>query len=404
MEARVLGVICAVTRAGLGVAILIGTGCSEPRELQQTHASECSGCHGNAMRTIVNEVVEAKASSILLRAAPPFDTEGNAIRSARGVGAHLAHINAGLSHPAFTCNTCHPGVDESVTVHENRSDIAYVEQHIDGMSPIVLSGTALSGGRQSTFSVDTLTCSASWCHGPEPVGITNASPTWTSTVALGCTGCHGNPPALPHPQVDNCALCHGKVFGGQDGHVIVSPLLHVNGTIEVQSQSCNGGCHGSLNSPAPPSDLAGNASSTVRGVGAHQVHLNTMLGRKVECGDCHLVPSLVSDWGHLDSTIGAEVTFSPLASGGSVKPNWNGISCNNVYCHNPTAAQSNSGGAIPEPVWTQSGQVTCGSCHSLPPPEPHPAVTGGCVGCHTNVTESLGFIDPTLHINGRVDF
>ena len=49
-------------------------------------------------------------------------------------------------------------------------------------------------------------------------------------------------------------------------------------------------CHGSVDNPAPPQDLAGNTATTFKTVGAHQAHIkNTVLSTALTCTDCHPV-------------------------------------------------------------------------------------------------------------------
>jgi hypothetical protein len=42
------------------------------------------------------------------------------------------------------------------------------------------------------------------------------------------------PPATPHPQAEECSVCHGDVVSGDPGNVtIIAPGLHVDGIVEV---------------------------------------------------------------------------------------------------------------------------------------------------------------------------
>jgi predicted CxxxxCH...CXXCH cytochrome family protein len=378
------------------------SGCLEHRGLPEHQASDCSGCHGDPTRATKGS---DNAANVLLRAAPPFDVQGHSSSDHRGVGAHSAHINDSATHASIACATCHLGAEPSVA-NDSTSVYYYARNHIDGKTTLEFAQMATANGATPSFDVAALTCAGSWCHGPSAPS-SSVSPAWTlASGPLGCTGCHGTPPPAPHPQVSNCASCHGEVAGGKDGRTIINPSLHVNGQVNVQlTTNCNGGCHGTASSPAPPLDVSGASDSSAPGVGAHQKHLNTTTARQVQCNDCHVVPTSVDSPGHLNPAPGSLVVFSALASSGSVNPVWSGMSCTNVYCHNPaTASQPTTGGSVSEPQWTSTGQVVCGSCHGLPPPSPHPSVTGSCNGCHTNLTSSMGFIDVSKHINGTVDF
>ena len=163
---------------------------------------------------------------------------------------------------------------------------------------------------------------------------------------------------------------------------------------------CAIACHGADTSNAPPRSTAGVTATTSRPVGAHQAHLvaSPAWHRAVECGDCHAVPATVEAPGHIDGDGVAEVTFSARAGGAASK--WNGTSCT-AACH----GQSAWGGNASSPVWTRvdASQSTCGSCHGVPPPPPHPP-GNNCATCHPTMEEnSLNFRDPDSHINGVID-
>ncbi len=161
---------------------------------------------------------------------------------------------------------------------------------------------------------------------------------------------------------------------------------------------CALGCHGSDNTNAPPSSIAGATETTATAVGAHRAHLNVAAAwhRPVECGDCHVVPDVVSAPGHMDGDGKAEVTFAAIGMPGM----WNGTTCTS-RCHGTPAW----GGTKTSPTWTlvDGSQATCGSCHGTPPPAPHPSGSN-CAACHPTMEEnSLTFRDPQSHINGVVD-
>jgi predicted CxxxxCH...CXXCH cytochrome family protein len=189
--------------------------------------------------------------------------------------------------------------------------------------------------------------------------------------------------------------------------------------------TCNA-CHGNATNAAPPKDLEGNTSTSSPGVGAHQAHLlaSHTLSAKVGCTECHTVPALYSDVGHLDLTAGAELSFqgdvvtSNLAAlAGPAHPAYSRttLKCDNTYCHGyfPNGNKA-------APVWTDvSGQNrACGSCHGDPSQTtagskalPKTSLNGGthpnntnCSQCHTiAITSSYQFMN-AKHINGKLDF
>jgi predicted CxxxxCH...CXXCH cytochrome family protein len=144
---------------------------------------------------------------------------------------------------------------------------------------------------------------------------------------------------------------------------------------------CALGCHGTDSSNAPPTSISG----------APTWH------RQIECADCHVVPETASAPGHIDGDNKAEVTFAMIAGPNAA---WSGTTCT-TQCH----GSATLGGAHSTPLWTQvdGSQSTCGSCHGVPPPAPHPT-DSNCASCHPTMEEgSLTFRDPASHINGVVD-
>lgn len=179
---------------------------------------------------------------------------------------------------------------------------------------------------------------------------------------------------------------------GGDGGVDAARDLTRCGT---GNEPC-GTCHGSVQDPAPPPDTAGRTATSEVTVGAHATHLSpSSLRDAVPCAECHRVPSAVLDLGHCDSPAPAEVTFGSLARTEGTFPIWNRTAgnCSMVYCHGATL----TGGSNPTPDWTSSGTVVCGSCHD----ENHHGLTE--CSCHLSVWSNGQIINPSLHINGRVD-
>jgi predicted CxxxxCH...CXXCH cytochrome family protein len=344
--------------------------------------SECTACHGSPGRQ----------GTEVERAAPPVDTEGNDSVDHPGVGAHEIHLNASATHAAVACEQCHV-VPATVTA----------PGHLDTPPPadVVFGALARSGGHDAArYDPVAHTCTDVYCHGA-------STPAWTSPKSSdeACGTCHALPPPPPHTEKTPCSLCHAAVVGPDD-RTIVSPALHVNGRVDLPATLACDTCHGSPESPAPPPALNGYYDVTYRGVGAHQTHLaNVRITTMVQCTACHVVPTDVLSPGHID-TPPAEVTFSGRAVLESHQPAWDGTSCANTYCHDPGSGQW--GGENVAPIWTESGQTYCGSCHGLPPPPPHPGRPEGglsvCADCHSNLTRAEEFVDLSKHINGTIDF
>jgi predicted CxxxxCH...CXXCH cytochrome family protein len=331
----------------------------------------CDGCHGYF--------------SVNNNYAPPRDLDGNMETTSIGVGAHQAHLKpAGLVTPV-ACETCHVVP-------------AFVQApgHFDDPRPAEVNASV---GWDHTSR----TCTNA-CHGA-------ASPMWTSVSGspLPCGTCHGNPPPPPHTTWNDCTACHTTF-----------PAGHVDGTVDapnLDAMACDS-CHGDafLNGNyAPPPDLAGSSLTMDRGVGAHQTHLSGGSSAPVACGECHAVPVLPSDPGHLDTGPPADIVFpvGGLArTGPTADPVYDPgtLTCSGVYCHQAGLFNGdNDGGTGTTPVWNQVGFPfnwnACGNCHGLPPPSHagYPS-SGTCENCHATATGSPpAIVVPCLHINGRMD-
>ena len=247
--------------------------------------------------------------------------------------------------------------------------------------------TPAAGGRTGdpTYDPATHTCAQVYCHGDvfAQGGGASTRPRWsTPSGPTACTSCHGAPPT-DHAWA-SCATCHP------------TGAPHVDGAVQVAT-GCSG-CHGSAASPAPPRDLDGDQFTTALGVGAHQAHLTapSRLSTPIPCTTCHAVPTAVNAAGHIDTPAPAEVAAAV---------GWDRTTgtCATAWCHRAA-----------RPVWTHTGEVTCGSCHGVPPTTPahNPAMTlRDCRNCHPNTVDAFGnirFVDgpsgtTTAHLDGDVD-
>lgn len=134
--------------------------------------------------------------------------------------------------------------------------------------------------------------------------------------------------------------------------------------------------------------------------GAHAVHASNDVAAPTECADCHPVPESWFSDGHMDAVV--DVLFPPdgLASADGATPAWDGAVCSGVYCHGATIA----GAAYPVPRWTDQFEdgLACNACHGNPPPPPH---TSGheCHECHESAYGGSGKMNPSVHLNGKVN-
>ena len=180
----------------------------------------CSSCHGSAESP-----------------APPRDLSGNSNPSARGVGAHQAHLfgRTVISAP-IACSACHHVPADVVS-----------PGHLDHLRPatITFSGLALADG--ATPSWNGTSCSNSYCHGggAKLAGDTAArlhTPAWTlGTSQAFCGSCHGLPPGnAVHAGISypDCARCHATTATPTGGILVSGPpgartSTHINGVIDV---------------------------------------------------------------------------------------------------------------------------------------------------------------------------
>jgi predicted CxxxxCH...CXXCH cytochrome family protein len=372
----------AILRYALGVLLLLPLGwtassCLERKNDLSASAGQdrCASCHGDPMRP----------GDYLLRSAPPSDLAGGEDPSFPGVGAHQIHLNASSTHGAVACSECH--------VVPERSD---APGHADHGSPATLVFGALASENGSSPSYDTATrrCNNSYCH-----GASSANAVWSAprSSAQACGSCHGLPPPLPHPQSDRCSVCHAAVVDSE--RHFVAPELHVNGHVDYTPGACTA-CHGSGQDPAPPLDTQGNSSPSALGVGAHQAHLKSSLGRSLACNECHLVPSKVEDPDHIIG-LPARVQLLGVAATAGKNPVWQAASqsCADTFCHSPTPGSSRS-----SPSWTDSSSLGCTSCHGAPPPAPHPQMAE-CSLCHAQTVgaDNHTIIDLAHHVDGIVE-
>jgi len=212
----------------------------------------------------------------------------------------------------------------------------------------------------------------------------------------------------------SCSICHGDDLSG--GWVRVSCI-----DCHLETGACVS-CHGGLNDStgAPPYGLRGEISDTTMAVGAHAAHLTgTDVSAAVACTSCHEVPSSLLEPGHLDGLYQgggavidsiAEITWHGFADGGHAAWDRSARTCTGTYCHGGFTGGNTSNA----PVWTESDQALCGSCHDVgdnpavlgPIHELH-IVTNGlvCADCHAEVINPQdSIVQPSLHVNGTVEF
>jgi predicted CxxxxCH...CXXCH cytochrome family protein len=289
--------------------------------------------------------------------------------------AHAAHVGPSAARPTgLPCGTCHPMPGPGVIdgLHGNGS----VEIVFD---PGIVVGAA-------SYDRTARRCAVS-CHDR---GGARPRPAWSDLGPLGCSDCHGAPPAGHFPGA--CNRCHAEA--NADGTALSGGPLHLNGTVDLGDGSGKcGACHGTGDDPWPRE-------------GAHPAHENPTLTTPIACESCHVVPSTVVDAVHLGGP--ARVTFSGLAGARGATPSWNGATCSEVACHGANLVDP----PAVTPAWAdRSGAAAqCGACHGIPPSQHTASTSCDRSTCHGSEVARTAQGTPlitaqgrTLHVNGVID-
>lgn len=322
----------------------------------------CATCHGEDFAGGT-----ANVSCLNCHAGGP-----DACRTCHGdgptTGLHTRHRAAGQQ-----CAECHvvPASwdAEGHVRRDGAADLAPAEVTFGALANATLD----PADRHGPASYADGTCSNVYCHGDalHAGGGSSPEPRWDATPVGGCTSCHGAPP--PSHTQTACASCH-------------KAAPHIDGILQVGTD-CNG-CHRS--SPVF-ANLAGSTLTTDPVVGAHQAHLTggARLRAPLACTECHRVPQSVTEVGHLDSVLPAEV----LSTVG-----WNRTTA--------TCTSSCHGTAVP--IWNADDQAYCGSCHGIPPSSHAQTLTiRDCATCHPSVdgfgNALFDLAGTSRHLDGVID-
>jgi predicted CxxxxCH...CXXCH cytochrome family protein len=254
---------------------------------------------------------------------------------------------------------------------------------------------------------------------------------WADTTNVTNLNFHGKYLRDNDWNLNSCKKCHSKNYRGGVAPSCMSSGCHQDEMgMEKTPEACNT-CHGNFRSMendsaswAPPRTVSGDTMRTASGVGAHKEHLSL---QSIHCSECHTVPSSISATGHLDGDNNAEIflndSLANIVTNEPTTQNYTASlplfsptpaysmssnTCSNVYCH----GYFKNGNAAFSPVWTDTS-ASCGTCHgdvtkpSLAeralPGGTHPPVNS-CFACHGTVVDaSLNFINPTKHINGKLN-
>ncbi len=204
--------------------------------------TSCRSCHGEALTGGAAEAPLSGGSCYTCHSDGPTgcdtchgdgkagrrfaDLTGAVARTARGAGAHAAHLKSRASAlwVSPTCADCHK-VPATVDA----------EGHLDGdgWAEVTFSdraaGKLYAGGKgpAAGYDMTTGTCANVHCHGLD--GATVKSWKWTSPQTMTCDACHGSPPrkvkaGFDHPRSSDCQACHKTAF---------DPSRHIDGKVDL---------------------------------------------------------------------------------------------------------------------------------------------------------------------------
>jgi predicted CxxxxCH...CXXCH cytochrome family protein len=358
----------------------------------------------------------------------------------------MAHLHPSPFGAAVTCDACH--------------EVPTTVAHSDGVVSVTFPSLPRPSGATPQWNRSAGTCSGVVCHGAALQGGPAATPAWTSTAALGCSSCHGNPPASHAAGSTDCSSCHSGTVN-PDGTIWVANGLHMNGEVNAAGahgqdwalpsqhgysanasglascKTCHGAaltggsgpscaschatsgfaswdtsctfCHGnrSTGRASPPVDTQGRSATGNISVGVHDAHVGTTMATPIACGECHPArsASVITDAAHVDGDGIAEVALGALARTGGAPATYTRTgatpaTCSSVYCHGRF-----TGGTSSSPSWTSTTQVSCTSCHGNPPGTGRhgkhvgsgsPAIV--CADCHGNSGSGAAHVNGTKNV------
>lgn len=423
---------------------------------------DCSGCHGKT----------AGATWSTTFGAPNYPNKYDGTLAT--ANSHEKHTLGLGSTDSTSCARCHFRTVDANVANKMRD---YSTAHLDKNRDVAYRFTFT--GYSEFYDGNTKTCTT-YCHSnvqaPGGVGpATTYSPAaWGANGSVNCGTCHKNMGSLTETAADlalgshkrhagdsgyECSRCHGAGYTSTS----YNAATHADGNINVlfagdrapgttysqpqdnvpadgygtcSTSKCHGRgvnnwgisttvptcekCHGSANTALTTATFKDTAGSpTGPYVGTHVSHLASTHNYSVpvSCNECHIVPGLVSSFGHMTS-LPAKLTWGPLSNHTSHVPGGAGYAmvpsydagtrvCNNTYCH--AGVRNSDGtpqGSKPAPAWGDPGYLGgsgCGTCHGNPPDYPH-LPSANCNACHNHTALSnIAFNDRAKHINGHVE-
>jgi predicted CxxxxCH...CXXCH cytochrome family protein len=208
----------------------------------------CNNCHETGWR---EDCTFCHGGTDNSTGAPPRDISNETITELLSFRTHSSHMTTHW-HEAYDCTQCHTKPTDVLSVGH-----IFVDDSSPGESEVLFTeGLSSSGSYDGSGG-----CSNLYCHGD---GQGNNGTVDHSLDDLSCSSCHPDSSSgrnawdeMSGEHKDHlreggtCSMCHGAtVSPSQD---ILSPLLHVDGSVQVQlesgmswsasSKSCSGECH-----------------------------------------------------------------------------------------------------------------------------------------------------------------
>ncbi|NVN98377.1 MAG: CxxxxCH/CxxCH domain-containing protein [Geobacteraceae bacterium] len=298
-------------------------------------------------------------------------------------GSHRAHVSRGYT---YNCNTCHNGAGSATALHA------------DGKVQVSMASGTYSQAGKNAGAAAFGSCATVSCHA-------STTPTWGSTLAANCLGCHGDKTSATLSGAHNkhmndatfggsfnCIDCHGSVVSSNT--VLSNKALHTNGLINysgalsgkyagVSPVTCaTQYCHsnGKGTAAAPPawtgSFTAGTTCYKCHGTSgttgapdnstpnSHPKHAPLA----TDCWKCHFKTAsktagqlATGTVDHLDKNIDARLAV-PFVGLTNYSGSYSSAAktCSATYCHggtNPAAT----------PAWGTAASTNCNSCHVTKP-------------------------------------
>ncbi len=370
-------------------------------------------------------------------------TWGGAILACSGCHGSPMTSGSHSKHGAqYICAVCHLNSgDAAIAKHANGSiDIAFSS----------LYGGSYSKGAAKLPQSGYGTCSANYCHGTATIA-------WGGGLADGaeCDSCHGGNAAAATNNgsfgtittaahklhVKNtavlgtnyaCARCHSLTVSLANDRLITG-TGHLNRSKDIEFALDNGtwngnscastNCHGSKTpswtataTNADPctkchgTPTAGSAAEKFKAptTGSHQAHLQAShaYGSVVLCRECHTVPLVANESGHLNGIADVAMNGTITRTDGVLSSYSSATSTCITYCHGKTLSSPRPNPAWNVPFLTGTADNDCAKCHGYPPLTTiHTGMNKtSCVTCHNNVSSTgTSFSTPAKHVDGKID-